>query len=159
MEVRSEKHRSLSAYRKLVNGMKRTGQYAIVEHTILLGIGISIALGFMAGFQSLGTNVQGGAAESEAELLSLFVASNSIELVESGAEGKFTVALPASVAKQSYAVRLTDAGVEVISAGTRNTASLYGLPERLDLSGFVVSSDRFMSLIHANNAVTLTTEQ
>lgn len=135
--------------------MKRQGQYAIVEHTILVGIGIAIALGFLATFQALSDDIEGGATTAESRLLSKFMAANAIELAESGSNGRFTLELPEHITSNVYAIRLTDDGVEVVTTGTTELSTLYGLQNRLNVDGHVVSRAQTISLIYADGDLSL----
>lgn len=139
--------------------MYRQGQYAIVEHTILVGVGIALAIGFLATFQSIGDDIEGGATNTEAQLLSKFMAANSIELVESGAEGKFTLDMPEDITSNEYAIRFTDNGVEVVTTGLSKTATLYGLQEKLNAEGNIISRTPTVSIIYAGNDLSLGGEQ
>ncbi len=139
--------------------MHRTGQYAIVEHTILIGIGIAIAIGFLATFQTLSGDIEGSATEIESQLLAMFIAANGIDLVESGADGRFTLTLPDDITDNVYAVQMTDNGVEVITTGRTTTASLYGVENRIDMNGHITSRTPEASLIYAGNQLSVVNDQ
>lgn len=135
--------------------MNRTGQYAIVESTILIGVGIAIALGFLAAFDTLSDDISFGATNTEVTLVAQLVEMNAIELMESGAEGKFTVTLPETLANKEYAVNFKQAGIEVVTGGAAHQSSLYGLPTRTAFSGHIISREPQVSLIYADNQLVL----
>lgn len=139
--------------------MWRSGQYALVEHTILIGIGIVIAIGFLVAFQTLSGSIEGSATNVETRLLSSFIAVNAIELAESGGNGKFTLALPDDITDNTYAVRMTSSGVNVVTTGSTETTTLYGLEEKLRASGQVTSRDPTISLIYTDGALSVGEEQ
>lgn len=139
--------------------MQRIGQYAIVEHTILIGVGIALAIGFLIAFQTLSGNVEGSATSIETRLLSSYISANAIELVESGGNGKFTLALPDDITDNVYAVRLSDSGVNVVTTGSTETTSLYGLERRIRMDGSVTSQAQSVSLIYADGSLSVVNEQ
>lgn len=139
--------------------MRRIGQYAIVEHTILIGIGIAVAIGFLIAFQTLSSSVEGSATSIETRLLSSYVAANAVELVESGGNGKFTIDLPTDITDNVYAVRLTGNGVDVVTTGSTETTTLYGLERKLRPNGHVTSQMQTVSLVYADGELSVEEEQ
>ncbi len=139
--------------------MNRKGQYAIIEHVILLGAGIAITLGFLAAFQTINEDVEMTSAASETQLVAQFVAANAISLAESGSEGRVTLEIPETVAGNEYAVRLRDDGVEVVTRGAEYTASMYGISGNIDMGGQVVSREEQVTITYVNNRMTLSEEQ
>lgn len=128
--------------------MKRNGQYALIEQVLLFTIGISITLGFLIAFEDLTEDIRDDMAEAQTRLVSQHVASSSVELVTSGAEGEFAVALPETVAGQDYAIRMDDGGVTVETAGETHTASLHGLTAVTDVSGALESRSGDITLTY-----------
>jgi len=137
----------------------RIGQYAIVEHTILIGVGIALAIGFLIAFQTLSGSVEGSATSIETRLLSSYMAANAVGLVESGGNGKITLALPDDITDNVYAVRLSDSGINVVTTGNTETASLYGLERRLEMDGSVTSQSQSVSLVYADGVLSVEGEQ
>jgi hypothetical protein len=137
----------------------RIGQYAIVEHTILIGVGIALAIGFLIAFQTLSGSVEGSATSIETRLLSSYMAANAVGLVESGGNGKITLSLPDDITDNVYAVRLSDSGINVVTTGNTETASLYGLERRLEMDGSVTSQSQSVSLVYADGALSVEGEQ
>lgn len=138
---------------------ERKGQYAIIEHVILIGLGITIVLGFMATFAIMGNDLRGTASERQTKLFSQYMASNAVELVESGARGKFIVELPSSVAQQDYAMQFVGNGIRTTTAGAASQASMYGLQNKIDFTGSMVSRDPVISLTYDGETVVMAREQ
>lgn len=139
--------------------MNRKGQYAIVEHIILIGAGIAIALGFLAAFQSMNSSIEGGAKEVEARSVSRMVATTAVELVESGSTGKYVLEVPATIANNEYALKLREGGVEVVTAGAAYTAPLHGIPSRVAVDGDIISRNQQIALVYTGDRLTLMEDQ
>lgn len=126
--------------------MARKGQYTLVEQVILFALGISITIGFLFTFRNLEENVAADVKDSQAELVSEYVASTSIELVESGMEGRIGAPVPENIASDTYAIRLGEGGVRVQVTGEQKVAPLYGLETRADAGGAVESGQGAIAL-------------
>ncbi|MDY6773715.1 MAG: hypothetical protein SVS85_00820 [Candidatus Nanohaloarchaea archaeon] len=133
----------------------RKGQYTLVEQVVLFALGISITLGFMYAFNSMRRDVGEDLKESQAELVSEYAVSTSIELVESGAEGSITFRIPEEAASQTYALRLGKGGVKFETAGEEELSPLYGLRSTMNLEGEVESTGGFASLALSGDRLTL----
>lgn len=118
----------------------RKGQYTLVEQVILFALGISITLGFLFAFKDLRTTVKGDVGERQTELVAEYLASTSLEIVESGAEGQMLVPVPQEIAGDTYAAEMGDGGVLIEMVGRSEVAPLYGLASRVDAGGRTVSS-------------------
>lgn len=133
----------------------RKGQYTLLEQVILFALGISITIGFLFAFNNLKSTVKEDVKETQAELVSEYIASSAIELVASGAEGRIEIAVPDSIASETYAVRLGEGGVRVQMVGQREVAPLYGLGSRLTATGVVDSSQDALSITFVGNQLDL----
>lgn len=136
----------------------RAGQYTLIEQTMLFGAGVAIALGFLFVFEDLGGDVQSGTADIQTRLVSQYVASSAVELVESGADGKILVPVPGSIAQQGYVLRLSEDGAAVATTGSRHTAALHGLLSRLDADGTLESGPPSVAVKRDNNQLSLEAE-
>ncbi len=139
--------------------MRRQGQYAIIEHIILLGAGVAITLGFLAAFQTMNDDITHASAMSESRLVAQFVAANTASLAQSGSSGRITLDIPATIAGNEYAIKLRDGGVEVVTGGAEYTAPLYGLSGRVDVSGHVISREEQVSIVYTDDSMQITEEQ
>lgn len=118
---------------------QRSGQYSLIEQVVLFALGISITIGFLVAFEDLTADIQADVGETQTQLVSRYVASGAVELVESDSEGRFVISLPGTVADQVYVLRLTQDGVEIETTGQRYTAALYGLANRISTTGAIES--------------------
>lgn len=113
----------------------RSGQYTLIEQVVLFTLGVSITLGFLYAFKGITAQVQTDMAAVQSDLVAEYVASSSIELVESGAEGRIQMPVPEEIAAEEYVVRLGDGGVQVQVAGEQSIASMYGLTAATGVGG------------------------
>lgn len=136
----------------------RKGQYAIIEHTILLGVGITLTLGLLLMFETVGEDVSDTTTDIQMRLASEYMAVHAIELVESGAEGRVTASMPAAGGGQDYAITLSDDGVSAVTSGSRHVSPLYGLPSRISAEGSVVSQDTDATVTYRNGTLEVAPE-
>ncbi|MDY6769482.1 MAG: hypothetical protein SVU88_00760 [Candidatus Nanohaloarchaea archaeon] len=137
----------------------RTGQYTLVEQVVLFALGISITLGFLFAFRGLGADVQQDMQTVQSELVAEYMASNAVELVESGADGRMEVPLPERIASSAYALRFGEGGVMVAVNGEQAVAPLYGLSSRLAVDGDIGSDGGAASLERDGHRLTLARPQ
>lgn len=131
----------------------RKGQYAIIEHTILLGVGITLTLGLLLMFETVGEDVSDTTTDIQMRLASEYMAVHAIELVESGAEGRVTATMPGADSNQDYAITLSADGVEAVTSGSQHVSSLYGIPSRIKAEGSVVSQDSDAAVSYRDGAL------
>lgn len=137
----------------------RKGQYAVVEQILLFGVGITIALGLLAAFQVVGDDIRGETASTQTELLSQYMAANTVELAESGAEGKFIFDLPDKLAGQGYAIKYANDGIVTVTSGAKHTAGVHGLSSLITLDGSIESGEQSVAVTFENQHIQLSNEQ
>lgn len=127
------------------------GQSQVVEQVILFGVGISIAFGFLAAFETFGQDVKDRALEEQMELQADLVSSHVAQLIQTGADGTLQFSLPPTIAGESYSIQMTDQGIAVqVTDQTFLSQNLNGLEARYNLSGRV-SSDRDTAVINIDS--------
>lgn len=133
----------------------RKGQYTIVEQVILFALGISITLGFLFAFKDLTGSVRGDMKEVQSELVAEYVTSTSVELVESGAEGRMEMPVPERIASEPYILRMGSGGVSIQVPGEQSASALYGLGSRTDVDGQAESGRGAVTVTLADNQLEL----
>ncbi len=135
--------------------MVRSGQYTLVEQVVLFTLGISITLGFMFAFNDITAQVETDMKDVQPELVAEHVASSSIELIESEAEGRIEVPVPEQIASEEYAVRMGDGGVLVQVSGDQALAPMYGLTSVVPVDGAAESGDGGVTLVYEDGSLDL----
>ncbi|MFB6294656.1 MAG: hypothetical protein ABEI97_02760 [Candidatus Nanohaloarchaea archaeon] len=133
----------------------RSGQYTLIEQVVLFTLGISITLGFMVAFNDIQTRVATDMKDIRSELVAEYIASTSIELVESGAEGRIDAPVPEEIAAEQYAVRMGEGGVQVDVAGKQAVAPLYGLTSVIGVDGAAESGEGSVTLTYTDGDLEL----
>ncbi|MDY6766366.1 MAG: hypothetical protein SVW77_03285 [Candidatus Nanohaloarchaea archaeon] len=133
----------------------RSGQYTLIEQVVLFTLGISITLGFMFAFNDIQTRVETDMKDIQSELVAEYIASSSIELVESGAEGRIDAPVPEEIAAEQYAVRMGEGGVQVEVAGEQAVAPLYGLTSVIGVDGAAESREGSVTLTYTDGDLEL----
>jgi len=133
----------------------RTGQYTLIEQVVLFTLGISITLGFLYAFNDIKAEVETDMKDSQSELVAEYVASSSIELIESGAEGNIRLPIPQNIASEQYAATASDAGILVQVSGDQALASIYGLGSKVSPDGSVQSQEGTATLYLEDSDLTL----
>lgn len=133
----------------------RKGQYTLLEQVILFALGISITLGFLFAFKDLRSTVGEDVTGVQAAVVSEYLASASVELVESEAEGTMEVPVPENIAADTYVIRMGDGGIKIQLSGHQEISSLYGLGARLEEEGAVESGAGRAAITHTDDDLTI----
>lgn len=113
----------------------RKGQYYVIEQTILIGAGLAIALGFVMAFDALRGDIQEQTLEQQTELMSRFISSTSVEMIESGVEGEYRLSLPRTLSGERYFIQLQDGEVTTTSSDATKQSGLFGLKQQISVDG------------------------
>ncbi|MDY6777722.1 MAG: hypothetical protein SVU32_03590 [Candidatus Nanohaloarchaea archaeon] len=118
---------------------RRKGQYEVIEHVLLFGLGLAIASGFLMAFQSFGNQVEKQTKVRQAKLLGEVIGSHVTHLRSTDSTGRLSFSLPASIANRDYRVEFVEQGVQVWVGTESYTVPLSGAGERYNLSGSVTN--------------------
>lgn len=115
--------------------MRRSGQFTVIEQVILFGLGVTIATGFLVAFEDFGSDVQDRSLQEQSQALAGLISVNTVELIQTGADGEETFQIPPSIAGEDYFVRFSQDGVTVATTNVSATAGVAGLTERYNFTG------------------------
>lgn len=122
-------------------GATRKGQYQVLEHVLLFGAGLTVAMGFLYTFENFSEDIKSDVREQHMEMLGKQLHNAIQNLMATGANGEVVVTLPPTIAGESYNLQFEENGVAIYVGDESHLTTLYGLEKQYTLEG-AVTGDR-----------------
>lgn len=124
----------------------RKGQYQVLEHVILIGAGLGVAMGFLYTFENFGEDIQSDVQSEHMEMLGKQTNNAIQHLLATEADGEVRITLPPDIAGDEYQLEFGDNGIMIFAGGQSHTTTMYGIEKQYNLEG-TVTGDRDTAVI------------
>lgn len=124
----------------------RKGQYQVLEHVLLFGAGLAVAMGFLFTFENFSDDIQQDVQDKNMEMLGKQVNNAIQNLLATEAEGEVVISLPPTIAGEEYDLQFEENGIAVYAGQESHLTTLYGIEKQYELEG-VVTGDRDTAVI------------
>lgn len=130
-------------------GDTRKGQYQVLEHVLLFGAGLAVAMGFLYTFENFSEDIKNDVRDQHMEMLGKQVHNGIQNLLAADANGQVRVSLPPNIAGEEYDLQFEDEGIAIYVGQESHLTTIYGLEKQYDFEG-AVTGDRDAVIIEKN---------